>query len=297
MALVGLLLLVGVPARAAQEKYIFGFLLWDEGTSQDAQLRVVLEDAARIIGDRLGVPIETLVTTDGVMYYEKLNRGEIHFTFHSAPPRLENGRELLPLLTGKGLGRRTFRSCLYVKEDSRLTSIKDLAGEKVMLAPIAKDFYFLRKLLATPPDELGVTIVPGASGMQSNFYALSLDKVNVIFNHEIVFDFLLKTNPGPLKGIHTIACSDERPIGTIFYQPDTPKRVVDEVKRTLLNAHKDPAFKRFHPLVKMMGIKMVKPDPKEWAAELAIVTEAEAKGWDKEFERWVRLTGSEINFR
>jgi len=102
----------------------------------------------------------------------------------------------------------------------------------------------------------------------------------------LTYDYMKSTNPGPLKGIVPVACGAEFGFPPILASDKAPPELTQKFADILVNAHKDPQFKTYHPLMKTMKFRFVRVDFSDYKSFFDLYNLAVSKKWDAGFRTW-----------
>jgi len=89
-----------------------------------------------------------------------------------------------------------------------------------------------------------------------------------------------------LKNIREFSCSDIAWRVSFFSRPGLPKAVVETLGNGLKNSYKDPAYKKWQPLLKTFNIRFFDSEPDEYKSMFALYETATKNGWFKDYKQF-----------
>lgn len=195
-------------------------------------------------------------------------------------------------LYGETLPKR----CLYVNTKSSAAELKDLKGKSLTISSSKNSYYALRKLLGGVDPNTWFGVHARLKDNASGVYAAAMEQTDVVAIKAAAVRFMATTNPGPVKKLKPIICfNDDVWLGAAY----NPKRVrFDFIQRFQtftagLSKNPDPSIRRFLPFFRQTGLA-VQPLKHEEAVAIYrqlsdLEKEAKAKGWAKDYTRWLNL--------
>ncbi len=278
------------PVSAAQKTYTLG-LLFDSNTT-GGQTKVIFEKCVKLISERFDFDIKIVKIKDDADWIEQTKNMSLDFTgSHKNPDPIVAAVSRYgykPFVSYSGYGIAVKRMCVFADRNSGYKSVGDLRDKKLLINPNKHDYYFLRSIVQEKP-ELFFAPLKADANFDSFFYSLSLGDTDGILNNENTYEFLKMSNPGPVKNVVNIGCSKGYPPLFITHSPKVPDEVVKAISDLFKNAEKDEAFKEFRPLMKTTKLKFYTVERNDYKNLLDLYDEAEKKGWDKDFSKWLSM--------
>ncbi len=271
------------PVKAAQQPLVIGFN-FQMGRSGDAQLWTLLKEVAQTFIAGADAPFTVQLFREREAYDEALQKGALAVAYSPT----YNGTPL-PLyekvLAVRVLDMPTYSDCLFVKKDSPFQTVEDLRGKTVFTVNEKIAYLSLRSMTEQPPDDL-FTLKTAANG-QALFYALSLDKADAVHATDAALRHMLKTNPGPVANLRVLTCSDiTHTFPPILLRKDLPPQLKKDVVTFLETARQNKALKRFHPMMKVAGIRFSPVTGEDYAYITTLHERAEKEHWLRDYELW-----------
>ena len=263
-ALFAALLLIGLglpvpPARAATPETLnIGFHLAYSANTV-AQLKTIWSEVALVAKQRLGIQINLFFYPTGAALMDAMRQGKIHLGQSSEYDLYVEARQTLkaqPVMAAVFFNMPTNPTCLFVKKTSAFQSIKELKGKGVLTYDSREDFYSLFELLGQRPDSF-LTPLQISPNAESSAYALAFDQAKGAFISTSGVKYLEKTNPGVGKKIRPLVCAKGSPLAPLFATPKTPAKAAAAFRDLTIVVHKDPSFKKFHPLMRQLGFSVI----------------------------------------
>lgn len=282
--------LTGSPARAAAPETLnIGFHLAYSANTV-AQLKTIWGEVAAVAKQRLGIQINLFFYPTGADLLGAMRQGKIHLGQSSEYDLFIEARQSLkaqPVMAAIFFNMRLNPTCLFVKKTSPVQSVKELKGKGVLTYDSREDFFSLFEMLGQRPDSFftPLQISPNA---ESSAYALALDQAKAAFISSSGVKYLEKTNPGVGKKIRALVCAKGSPMAPLFVAPRAPAKTVAAFRDLTLVVHKDPSFKKFHPLMRQLGFSVVVVSAADYQTVTNLFQKAATSGWDKVFNNWRR---------
>lgn len=200
--------------------------------------------------------------------------------------------EFTPIASYTIFKQKDMRGCLFVNSSVKATKLEEIKGMKASVYMTDFEYYLMRKLIGTKPAGFFGKTRANKRGMFILKDIAVEKEMPVGFVYDVNLNLLKMANPTSLKDIRPLVCADPVPHPAISVSKKLPKDIVDKMKSFILNAHKEPSMKRFHPLMKQFGLKFLPADSDALKKATALYDTALKNGWDKEYEQW--LKGVEI---
>ncbi len=283
--------LCAAPCALART-YSAGILLRTSGHF-DAQIKAIWKEFLPILSKRLNIPISLHFFTKDKDFEKALAQGHLDmvfaFSWDSMPVIEKRGYQ--PFLGLSIQGSRNAVGCLYVPSNSTATTLADLKGKRVTAYDQMTVYFQLRELVRTRPEVFFGFLKPNQSG-QGSLYALALGQTDAAFVYSYNIPFLQRTNPGPLKKVKRFACHNAGIVfPPIYKHKNLPPDIAKKIAAEIVQVHSNPAYARFHPLLRMGGFKFVATQPADYTRLHNLLKNARAQGWEKDFNQWLKNVG------
>ncbi len=280
------------PVFAGQKTYTIGVQF--ESKSFGGETKMIFEKCASIISQKYDFNIKTINLKDDAEWNEQTKNKALDFTgaHRNADPIINAMMRYgyKPFVSYKVFGIDQLRLCVFTDKKSSYKSLSDLKGKKILISPNRHDYYLLRDMLPEKPETF-FGFLRADPNFSSFFYSLSLGTTDAIFNLETMYEFFKASNPGSVKNAMVIGCSKHYPPLFLMHSPNVPEKVVKVITDILKNAEKDEAFKEYRPLMKTTKLKFFPVELKDYKPILDLYENAEKKGWDKDYDKWLRMLG------
>ena len=198
--------------------------------------------------------------------------------------------KMIPFLSGSTFNMDHDKHCLFVKNSSPYKSLHDTEGKKLQAVQASDLYYSLRLIIKKNPLEYFENI-RFAKNPTSLFYSLALDQCDVIMVNYHQLIYMKKTNPGPVKDIRELACSEAFPNAPLMHTKAVPEKVLTDFETFLINMRKDKELKKYWPLMKSFDYRVYKVTAKDYEPVFRLIEEARKKGWDKEYKTLLKFSG------
>jgi ABC-type phosphate/phosphonate transport system substrate-binding protein len=195
-------------------------------------------------------------------------------------------------MTSSVLGADVLKTCLYVKKDSPLKTIKDLHGATAATYDTAFEYYQLREMTGEKPEAFFSRLDPSPNGL-SSIYSLAMGNTNAAFSYDANFGLLKIINPGPTKLIRILACSEKFTSLPFLYSKKTPPEFTKKILDFMKVALKSERLKQFRPMDSTFKTRFVPASNADYKSVFDIFQKAEAAGWEKDFKKWIAYSESE----
>ncbi len=287
--------LLSAHAEADKDKYVLALNV-KSNAGMDGQTRVVFTDVAKIFSRESGRNLVVKFYTDTNELMSDIRKKSVDMLFFSDMQvnyNLIKQKKMTPFISMKLFGKEGHRACLYAKKKNNYKNINDLKGKRVITYRDSLDAYYtLRKLTkGTPPENVfSLKTSPNAFSM---IYALGLDDADAIYINEFNVEYFKMTNPGPVKDIAQIACSEAVPNWAVMKSPDLPDDFARALQSFMINAPRNEALKQYRPMMKQVAMSYNIVTAENFKSLVALIDEGKKLGWDKDYETWMRYQKSE----
>jgi ABC-type phosphate/phosphonate transport system substrate-binding protein len=281
------------PMKAAEKKsYIFG-MRFGQGTEFDSQNKTIFTDVAIAFSKTHNSNVSYMWFKSDEELIAAAEKGELDFVYTSAYDyayKLLKGRDYIPLSApyfSKFSNNSSFSSCIYTNKLSDISEINGLKNKRLSIVLNYYSYIFIRNMTGIKP-ELYFSSIAGSKSDMSSIYSLALNTTDSILIADISYDFMRINNPGPTKKIKNLRCSDKIPNIPIFSSKKVPPALRNQMISFLENIYKEEQLKIYWPLFNMYGFKYAKVNINEYDQIINIYDEANKKGWDKDYEHWIK---------
>jgi ABC-type phosphate/phosphonate transport system substrate-binding protein len=270
------------------KKYIFGFAT-SLSPSQNAQLKTSFIDILKVLSARENIEFQSAYYKGNDQLENAIKKGDVDFFLtdrYSTLLRAYKNYGFIPLMSFSMYGQKTPRYCMYAKSNGGYKTIPDLKGKKIAIGDGEEDYYTLRKLAGSRPENFFdlKLVTEGTAGL----YAISVKEEDGIFFSEYGYDYVVMTNPALVKSIKPVFCGDPFYMVPLAYKKNTPQNVIDAIGRMLDNPKKDPELKKYAPLIKMVKLEYFPVTLKDLLPSFELIELAYKNGWNREFEGWLK---------
>ncbi len=282
-------LLLTSAARAEPNKYVFGYSLTKKSvSSMESQFMVILSDVIAAFSEKEGVKIEVKTYADLDLFISDVNNNLVDLAVATSDHTngiLLKQNKMTPFLSFELFGRKTNNFCVYAKKGKGFKNLKDLRKKRVLTYGGMNAYLVLRNVVGEPPEfyfDLGMS--PNASSM---IYSLGLDDSDAIFIVDANIQYFKKTNPGPVRDVAPVVCTEGYNNSPLLRSPRVPEALVKKLVDFAVNIDKQEPLKKYRPLLSQMKIKFypaTRDDFKYYYVDL--IDQAVKLGWDKDFNRW-----------
>jgi hypothetical protein len=281
----------GAPAASQTKVYKLGVKM-GLGNEWDAQNKSIIRDFAKVIDERKNVKIEIVWFLELDDLIAAVKKNELDFVY---TPNLGNSLNLManygfePFMVFELLGKKNWANCLFTNKNSPAGSIGDLRGMKGLLDYDFFTYATLRKLIGDRPETF-FNPLKGSPNQFSSVYSVSMELEDAAYISELGIEFQRINNPGPIKKLKSLTCSEEHFIPSFLRSKKVPESIITDMQIIAdLNRdefRKDEMLKRYYTLFKTYKVKFARVTKKDYAPLLAIYKDAVKKGWLKDYEQW-----------
>jgi len=276
----------GKPGSWAGKTFTVG-ILTSRGDNQESQNREIILEALSVFGKREKLIFSPKLFYDKNEYIKTLRDGKLDMAFgpdyDSYIAAMKSGYK--PFLSLSMFGREEIRTCIYARNESGFKDIGDLKGKSIMTYLEATAYLYLKKRLGTPPEDYFSKVRTTPHGL-SALYALSMKDTDTVFVQDSNFYFMKLMNPGPVKDVKEIWCTDSIPLRPVLHNKDVPEKLAAELVKFMNDIGRDEGFKKYWPLIKQFNVKIKTVKKQDYDPQIKLFDEAEKKGWMKEYKAW-----------
>ncbi len=278
---------VAGPEKAGKQ-YVLG-ICFSAGAGMDSQFKTLFSDLVKALNENENTNVRLVLYSDEKVFLNDIKSGKLDFAmtsvFDSVYSILIGGR-MKPMVNCSLFGRNKLKYCIYVKKDGKIKTAADLKGAKVATYDELAAYLLLKKMMhVSPKNEYNLRTIPNAS---SAIYALSLDDIDAAFIVDENIDYFKMTNPGPVKNITPLLCSEDIPTAPLFQSPKVPDDMVGRITKFFMNSDREESMKRYRPLMKMIKFKVVPVSEKDFDSLKKLYGEKKKDGAESDFIKWRR---------
>jgi ABC-type phosphate/phosphonate transport system substrate-binding protein len=195
--------------------------------------------------------------------------------------------DYLPFVQIMFYGKTSDAECIYIKNKSPIKDLEGLRDKNILTYSDLFSYYVLRKLIGERPELYFKTTTKTPNGI-SAIYSLSMDQTDAVFISNINIDFLKKNNPGPVKNVRTLICSDKIPMTPIFYSNSVSTNDANVIRNFFLGIRKEKAMNKYWPLMDTLRFEFIDAEKEDYDMVKKLNKEAYKNGWDKDYEYWIK---------
>ena len=284
-------MLIKAPA-AKKPNYTFAFYMQYGSDMYGGQMKLLIQDIAVAISKQEKFTITPMFITNEKAFYTALQQEKIDVVdplqFRDIY-RIQKDFGFKPFISLYFFESKSRpKACLYTLKNKPYKTVADLENTTVTMTGSLDDYLNLRLIVNKNPLDYFRKIIPAKDG-DSVFYALSMNTADVGISHQVNYQIMKKTNPGPLKGLREVGCAPPAWRQSFFSRPGLPKPIIERAKTIFKNSGKDPTSKKWWPLLKTFEIRFADSKPDEYKALFALYETATKKGWFKDYDRFEKL--------
>ena len=289
--LFALLLILCVTTRAGNE-YTLGCRAYEENETQGAMVMKITRDLAEVMYEKYHIKLNVKWYNSEKEIKKAADDERLSFIFSSSGHYLElyGSGKFKPYMGVTIMGMKSKANCLYVRKKSSYKKINDLKNKKIITYGGISDYMELRKLTHGEPPEFFFDRLDIVNNGTSSFYALSMKEVDAAFVSQSTYQFMKKTNPGPVSNVRELACSFPWYDNPIFISKDVPDDDAEKIMSLFRNAYKvtkkNNKLKKYARMLKAYKIKFVPVSPEDFQPFYDLFHEGRKKGWDKDYMQW-----------
>ncbi len=278
-------------ADQTKPNYIFAMRLTGMSSSDQAQMKNMITEIGKILSKRENFTISIKYYNDDEVFMKDALGGKMDFVF--TPSKyfvyvLLKKKKYDALYTYSVLGLKGEKWCFYVNAKRGFKSIADLKNKKIVMTNGRDDYYECRKLIESNPLDYFMTIINPAD-ILSAFYEMSMNGYDAVFASELGYKNMKFTNPGPVKDVEPILCTELLPFNPFLVSKKVPKQTAIRFRDILITAHKDEDFRTYWPLLKNFKIKFVEMSNDDFKPYIMLFEDGMKKGWEMDYQRFNRL--------
>lgn len=275
------------PADAAGKKYVIGVVKEAIKESGGGQSGSIVGDLVNTIAGQLKHDISLKWFPGDAELVAAAGSVDLMMFFDYSPMLdvLKKGG-YKPFIGYSLFGQETSRGCIFVRSDSKLTNVKDLKGKKFIMYDSAYEYYLLRELIGAKPETFFGKTLASPRGAAS-LLEIGAKKADAAFVFDQNLAWVKMASPDVVKNLTPIVCAPAQPFYPIIRANGVPDEVTGDILKFFVNARKEPAAKRFAPMLTQFKIKFKAASEKDFQGMLKTYTNGLKSGWDKDFAKWL----------
>jgi ABC-type phosphate/phosphonate transport system substrate-binding protein len=289
--MVAITALLACPMRAVDEKTLKIGMWIAVGTEFDAQNKQILSDVITAFSQKYDMTSDYLWFTDKDKFTNAIKNGKLDIIYTEQPEYfnvIQSTKYYTPLVLPSMLGIQDYSICLFVNTTSKLNSIDDLKGKNIQIALSEFDYFALRSILPDKPEYVFRSIEVMKSGF-SSIYALAMNDIDVAFISTFEGSFMKMNNPGPLKKIKPILCTEQFPSMPVFVSKKLPDSISKEMSVFLFNIKGEEGLKKYRPIFNTYKLKFVPVNLDRYKPILNLLNKSQSNGWNKDYETYKKI--------
>ncbi len=251
----------------------------------------MFNDLVKVFEKKENIKCDVIPYSDEKLFLSDIRKGRLDFAMSMRVDGiydvLKSGK-MKPIFQFETFGEERYRYCLYVKKSRNMRTLADIKGLRLASYEDMIPYFYLREITKVPPEDYFVMkMSPNPS---SSIYALGLGDADVLFTIDFNLEYFRLTNPGPVKDLVSIACSDSIPRVPFFASVKVNPAVAEKIFTYTAGIDKEEELKKYRPLVKMMKSKPTRVTTRDYAGLMAMYETGVKKGWDKDFRAWLKYS-------
>jgi len=281
-----LLLAAAGQCRAEKQSYSFG-VFWDAGNKLNTSYSIMAKDLTKAFSQTEKIKMFNIYYKNIGSFQDDIGTRKLDFIYANTEKDFLHATiyGYKPFATLSIFGKQKASYCIYVKSDNTATSTAGLAGKKLVTYPYQNTYTLLRKMLNAPPEKTFGKIMTTTDAFAS-VNALASGAADAIFLLETNVDYFKQVNPGPVKKIKKLACSDPQYFMPLMVSPEVPDPMVARTKNFFASLNTNVELQKYKPLMKQVGLKIIFVGEADYEPFLKMYEAALADGWDKDFDAW-----------
>ncbi len=281
------LMAAAIPCRAEKDSYSFG-VFWDAGTKLNTSYTVMAKDLTKAFSQSEKVKMFNVYYNDLESFHNDIGTRKLDFIYSNTENDFLHATiyGYKPFAALSIFGKEKAGYCLYVKNDSPINSISGLAGKKLVTYPHITAYITLRKLMQTAPENTFAEMLTTSDAFAS-VDALATGAADAVFLLETNIDYFKQVNPGPVKNIKKLSCSDPQYFMPLMVSPEVSDQMIKRMENFFAGLQTNIALKKYKPLMKQVGFKIMYVKEDNYEPFLKLYEEAMAQNWDKDYDAWV----------
>jgi len=268
------------------KQYVVG-ICFSAGAGMDAQFTTLFKDVISAMKEKEKINVILKLYSDESEFISDVKQGKLDFAMTSLMDSvyviLKNGK-MKPIFSYSLFNRNKVKYCLYAKKDGRIKKLSDMKGMRVATYDEFAAFLLLMENTHTVPNnEYDLKMTPNAS---SAIYMLSLNDLDALFIIDSNIDYFQMTNPGPVKNIAQLLCSEEITTAPFFVSRRVSPDLSNKVLEFCTKADREKSLKKYWSLMKMIKFKLVPVSEKDYDSLVRLFESKEKNKGLKEYTLW-----------
>ncbi len=294
VAIVAFLTIAAVPqviVAGGPYKFMVNYQ-FSMGGESAATVDALFSGLAEVVKQKTGIEVEMLSAETADEVYEKLKNGEIDLAILKPMQYIRAVEEkfpVRPMLSLAFSGKVTTNICLYVRKDSDEAGGLGSLRDKRLMILSDKEWLYTQNFLKKNGFDGKLTEyfskVLEANNPSSALYTLIFKKTDVLALSEMAY-VMAAVSDKRFNDIQKLECMGEYPIDPLVFNENFDWKDAITITKTLLKAHKDPAFKEFRVYFIAGNAKFEKVTPEVYEPFRKRVEAARKAGWLKDYEKW-----------
>ncbi len=288
IALCALMILIAVAdARAENQSYTFG-VYWDTGTKFNTSFSVMAKDMTKEFSQTQNIQMFNLFYNNIESFQGDIGTRKLDFIYANSEDDflLATIYGYKPLATISIFDKEKASECLYVKKDSAINGVADLAGKKLSTYPYQTAYTLLRKIMNAAPEKTLSEMLTSTDAYAS-VDALASGKVDAIFLMETNIDYFELMNPAPVKNIRKLACAEPLHFMPLMASPNISEELMKKMEAFSVSLNNNEVLDKYKPLMKQVKFKVIPVSETDYKPFFDLYDFTLAEGWDKDFDTWV----------
>lgn len=289
IAVIAVLLLAcaGQGARAQKHSFTFG-VLWNAGARMNTSYSMMSKDIAKAFSLSQGIQLSNIYYSELERFHDDIAMRKLDFIYANTEDDFLMGimYGYKPLATFSIFGKDRAAHCLYVRGDSGIEDLAALAGKRIVTYPHLTSYSLLRKLLNAAPEQTFSALFTG-SDAYAMLDTLVSGNADALFLVETNIDFFKQVNPGPVKQIKKIACSEPMHFMPMMAAPEVPADMLDRFDAFYQDLFKNESLKKYRPFLQQVDLKVFRVTDKDYEPFMALYEYSLEQNWDKNHEAWL----------
>jgi ABC-type phosphate/phosphonate transport system substrate-binding protein len=286
-AFIILLLAGAVIVRAEKNSYMFG-VYWDAGTKLNTSYGIMAKDLTKAFSQTEKIQMTNVYYKNLDSFHDDIGTRKLDFVYTNTEDDFLHATiyGYKPFATLSIFGKEKASYCLYVRNDSPITSLAGLDGKKLVTYPHMTAYILLRKLLQAPPETTFGEMTTTSDAFAS-VDALTSGSADAIFLLETNVDYFKQVNPAPVKKIKLLACAEPQYFMPLMVSPDVTEQMMKRMQTFFVGLNTNIVLKKYRPLMKQVRLKVIYVGEADYEPFFNLIESSMAQGWDKDFDTWI----------
>lgn len=273
-------------AGAEKAGYSFGIFM---ELDKDQQFKTIFTEALGYIAKTENIDINMKWYTGEKEFLQAAGKGGMDFAYskkHDPFIALITLYGYEPFLTTSLFGKKTIKICIYANNKQKVTNIESLRGLRLITYATSDGYYPLRKLIGEKPQDFFSSVTTSTIGIES-LSMISAGKADIALAYDTNADSLKVVNPVLAKSVNALVCGEPHYAPAMVRAKNVPEPIISKIQTFMEDADNMEALKKYRGVMKTTKIRFVIVSRKDYEPLIALYDEAQKKGWDKEYEKWI----------